>query len=444
MVFVFYYFLRNPILATFCLAFFLLGAVNFHYALYSTPERISTPVLGKVRTNPETTEKYTKIEIETEKGRAILYTEKYTNFRYGDVLSVSGNFRVPEDKSYRNYLKKDKIYYTSFYPEIEKVGEDRSLFFSALNFLRYKMKANIQKSLPAPQSFLAEAMILGDRSSFSDDFNKRLSISGTRHITAISGMHIVIISSIVFLFFSLLKIDKKRSALLSLLFIVLFIIFVGAPASAVRAGIMGSLVLLTHVVYRKTQSLRIIFFAGAAMLAANPLLLHYDLGFQLSFLAVAGILIFHSPIKNRINKIIKRNKKQSINSKKESLKEKILFIVLKNENVVDLAVVSISAQILVTPLILYNFGHISMLSIPANLIIVPLLQYIIPFIFLTAATGFFLFSLISYFLLSVVVMTINIFSSLPFSAIYIESVSIYLIVGFYLYIFYRFRHLIYI
>ncbi len=436
--------MRNPLLATFCFIFFLLGIINFNYTLYNVPEKISTPVIGRVKSNPELTDKYTKIEIETEDGNALLYTEKYTDYRYGDVVLVSGNFHVPEDKGYANYLKKNKIYYTSFYPEIEKIGRDASLFYGGLNSFRYKMKNNIQKSLPSPQSFLAEAMILGDRSSFSDDFNKKLSISGTRHITAISGMHIVIISSMLFLFFSFLKVSKKWSVGLSLLSIIIFIIFVGAPSSAVRAGIMGSIVLLTHIVYRKTQSLRIIFFVGAIMLAFNPLLLHYDLGFQLSFLAVIGILIFHSPIKEKIIGVIKINKKNQFCKKSNFLKEKARWFIEKNERTIDLMVVTISAQILVTPLILYNFGHISILSIPANLIIVPLLQYIMPFIFLTAITGFFLFSIISYFLLSVVVTTIDVFGRIPFSAVYIETVPAYIIVFIYLYIFYKARRLIYI
>ncbi len=427
LIFFFYFFLRNPLSTTFCFLFFLLGAINFHYASYNTPEIINIPVTGRVIEEPTQTNNFTRIKIENNDDgtRALLYTEKYTNYSYGDVLLINGKFSIPEDEGYLNYLKKDGVYYVSFYPEIEKIGEDVNPLYQTMYLLRRQLKKNIQRALPSPQNYLAEAMILGDRSSFSEDFNRKLSISGTRHITAISGMHIIIISTMLFLFFSLIKINKRWSAVLSLIFVALFIVFVGAPASAVRAGIMGSLLLLTHIVYRRTRSLRIVVFAGATMLAFNPLLLHYDLGFQLSFLAVTGILIFHKPVK----KIIVKNSKKYLKN---------------NERIIDIIAVTISAQILVTPLILYNFGHISLLSIPANVLIVPFLQYIMPFIFLTAVTGFFVFSFITYLLLSFVILVIDIFSKASFSAIYIETVPLYIIVIVYIYIFYRARNLIYI
>ncbi len=442
LIFGFYLILRNPLLSILCFVFFLAGVVNFYFTLYNTPEVVNTPILGRLIDIPDVVGNFTRFKIETKDGRALLYTDKYEEYKYGDVIVVSGNFQVPENEDYKNYLKKDKVYYTSFYPEIKKIGEQKNLFYEKMYSLRARMKKNIQRSLPSPQNFLAEAMILGDRSSFSKEFNEKLSISGTRHITAISGMHIVIISTILFLLFSSLRIKKKWSAVLSLLFIILFIVFVGAPSSAVRAGIMGSVVLLTYITHRKTQSLRIIFFTGAAMLVFNPLLLHYDLGFQLSFLAVIGILTFCPLIKKKITK------EKNNNLKNQNFviyfREKVKLFFKKNERLAELVAVTISAQILVTPLILYKFGHISVFSLPANILIVPLLQYIMPFIFLTAITGFFVFSFITHLLLSFVILVINFFAQLPFSAIYIEVVPVYIIIFLYFFIIYKSRKLIYI
>jgi len=427
-----YIFLKNRLLVVFCLLFFIIGAFSFHHAFYSIPSKIESSVYGKVAEEPSVRGDFQRIILEHEKGRALLYVDRYADYKYGDFLKVKGEFNEPEIEDYANYLRKEGVYHTSFYPEIEKKGNKGSFFLKTIFSLKEKARENIRKSVPVPQVFFLEAMILGERDSFTEKFGEKLSISGTRHITAISGMHIVIISGILFFFFLFMGIKKKWAGILSLFFMILFIVFVGAPASAVRAGIMGGALLLSYTAYRQTNSFRLVVVAAAVMLAFNPLLLHYDLGFQMSFLAVFGILTLHNPIKNKITTFLEVSSPISLWPA-----EKTRLFFRKNGWIADLVAVTLSAQIFVFPLVLYNFGHISLFSVPANVLIVPLLPFIIPLGFLTAITGFVGFAFPVYLLLSFVLFVIDTVYLLPFSAVHIGGVSSFLVFLFYVWLFYK-------
>ncbi len=427
LTFIFYYFSKRFLLLLFCMLFFLFGSFYFHYTAYNIPKEINSPLYGVVSEPPITKGNFERVIVSHEKGKILLYLDRYSNFNYGEVLKVEGDFTIPEEEDYRNYLRKDKIYHVVFRPKIKKIGEEGNFLFKKLFSLREKLEKRVRSSIPFPHVLFLEAMLFGDRSFFSDDFNEKLSVTGTRHITAISGMHIVIISSLIFFLLVFLKIKRRLSAVISLILITIFIIFVGAPISAVRAGIMGGVVLLSYIFFRRTDAVRLLVFAGTLMLIFNPLLLHYDLGFQLSFLAVLGILFLYRPVKTFLSKEEAGN----------NFFFKVRSFFKKNEKIADILAVTISAQIFVFPLILYNFGHFSLYSIFANLLIVPLLPIIIVFGILTAITGMIIFSFPAYLLLSFLLFTINLFYYLPFSAVYIKNIPFSLILLFYLFIFYK-------
>jgi len=131
--------------------------------------------------------------------------------------------------------------------------------------------------------------------------------------------------------------------------LILFIIMVGAPASAIRAGIMGGILLLAHKLGRLSDSGRIVVFAATVMLIFNPLLLRYDVGFQLSFLAVLGI-IYLKPIFDSWFK--------------------------KRNNLLQIITMTLAAQIATLPILVFNFGRISFISPLANVLIVPVLPFV--------------------------------------------------------------------
>lgn len=410
----FFFILRDKLFLLFCLCVLLFGALYFQLALYYIPETPESPVRGMVVEEPSPAGNSDELLVEHKEGKTKVYTDRSSGYEYGDILLLDGEFEKPSPEGYVNYLRTKGVYHTSFFPEIEKKGESPPFFSEKLISLRKRARENIRGVLPVPESSFLEAMVLGEREAFSEDLNERLSLSGTRHITAISGMHIAIISTLLFYLLLMAGIKKEKAALSSLFFIILFIVFVGAPASAVRAGVMGGAVLISGISKRKPASFRLLSFAAAGMLFFNPLLLHFDLGFQLSFLAVSGILLLHKPLK----RFFMRN-----------------TLLKKNERVTDLVAVTLGAQIFVFPLILYNFGYIPLLSVPANLLIVPILPLIVALGFGVALTGSLLFSFPAYLLLSFVDLTTEILASLPFSALHIENIPFSFIILIYLILF---------
>ena len=177
-----------------------------------------------------------------------------------------------------------------------------------------------------------------------------------------------------------------------------FVVFTGMQASALRAGIMGSSFLIAGLAGRRNVSLRVLVFAGGGMLLFNPLLLAHDVGFELSFLAVFGILallpLFQYFLRRFPNPFGLRD---------------ILFM-------------SIAAQVFTFPLLVHHFGIFSVVSIVANLLLVPLLPLalLLGVVFLAAsflvpfAAGTFAF--FEGLLLSYISFVIERFAQFPFAS----------------------------
>jgi len=314
---------------------------------------------GKIIKEPDVRATNTKYTIQTEEGRILVTTGVYPEYEYGDVLEIKGELEIPtvfEDFNYKNYLAKDGIYYVFYYPKIKVLEKNKGNFiYQAIFKFKNKIKQGIEKIMPFPEVSILQAITLGYKQALSDETKETLNITGIRHIVAISGMHIVILSWIIMYLLIGIGLWRTQAFYFAIALMILFIIMVGAPASAVRAGIMAGILLLGEKIGRLRNSGRIAVFAGSIMLAFNPLLLRYDVGFQLSFLAVLGI-IYIKPIFDKW--IEKWQKKQEISS------------------TLQIITMTLAAQIATLPILIYNFGRISFISPLANVLIVPLLPFI--------------------------------------------------------------------
>lgn len=314
--------------------------------------------IGKIIKEPEQKSNNIKVTIKTETGKILITTNSYPEYFYGDILKVEGKIQIPQEFegfNYKNYLAKEGIYYVMYYPKIEILerGKGNPIFSAILKF-KNNLTRKIETIMPFPEVSILEGIILGNKQIFSEKIKNNLSITGTSHITAISGMNIVIISNIIMFILIGLGLWRKQAFYCSLVLIFLFILMVGAPASAVRAGIMGAILLYAQKIGRLSNAARIMVFAAAIMLIINPLLLRYDVGFQLSFLAVLG-LIYIKPI---FDKLLEKWLK----------KEKI-------SPILEISNTTIAAQISVLPILVYNFGNISFVAPITNVLIVPFIQF---------------------------------------------------------------------
>jgi len=328
-------------------------------------------LIGTVVKELDVREKSVKLTVEIEgiDGKVLLTTWMYPEYQYGDKLKITGELKTPvvfEDFNYKDYLKKDGIYSVIYWPKIEIIAENQGNFiFAKILSFKNKLRESIYSSLSPPQSSILGAMILGDKSRMSDELKEKLNIAGVRHITAVSGLHIVLISSILMSLLLAMGFWRGQAFYLSIVIIFLFIALTGFQVSSIRAGIMGGLFLLGQKVGRRSISSRAIVITAALMLIVNPLLLLDDVGFQLSFLAVMGI-IYLSPIFKRWLKFVPE---------------------LKFFNLRSILVMTFSAYIFTLPILIYNFGRVSLVSPLTNILILPTLYWIMIFGFIFGLVG---------------------------------------------------------
>ena len=125
--------------------------------------------------------------------KILITTELYPKYFYGDQLRIIGKLLEPavfEDFDYREYLAKDGIHLVSYYSQIKLINQNQGHWFYQRIFnFKDKLRNIIEQTLLPPQSSILKAIFLGDKHSLSDELKEKLNISGTRHITAVSGMH---------------------------------------------------------------------------------------------------------------------------------------------------------------------------------------------------------------------------------------------------------------
>ena len=390
-------------------------------------ENVATPVGAKIQ-NPESPEG--SRQVGTYGARVLITTYRYPEYQYGDVLQVKGKFKTPtvfEEFNYKNYLAKDKIYSVMYWPKIEILERNKgNAVYSALFKFKEKMTESIEKIMPFPETSLLEGLILGNKQIFSDNLKNSLNITGTSHIVAVSGMNIVILSNILMVVLIGLGMWRNQAFYFVLVLICLFILMVGAPASAIRAGIMSSILLFANKIGRLSNATRIMIFAAAIMLALNPLLLRFDVGFQLSFLAVLGLIYIKPIFDEWLNKI---------------LPAKFLEWIEKNKfqkSIKDVITTTLAAQVGVLGIIVYNFGRISFISPFTNVLIVPLLPYVTAIILVFSGVTFiwsFLGKILvwpTYFATTYILRLIEWFSKIPFAAKEIPNVHWIWLAGYYI------------
>lgn len=369
--------------------------------------------------DPEEKEWYKNIIVEIEDGKKLLVrVDLFEDINYGDEVKISCKPEIPDNFSenfdYRMYLAKDNIYYLCKEASVEKTGNKKDGMYSFILNIKNKMESNIEKVVPAPESELAKGLLFGGDDGLSKKLQEAFSRTGMTHIVAVSGYNVTIIAEYLMLFGIALGLWRKQSFYFALLGIFLFVVMIGFPSSAIRAGLMGSLLLWAMKNGRLANIDNAILLAAGIMLLINPLSLRWDIGFQLSFLATLGIVKLtpvwerYFPIKNRA---------------------------LGFKEIIQM---TISAQFFVLPIILYNFHTLSVVSILANMLILLIIPITMLFAFLSALSGFIFYPLslvfgwAAYWLLHYEIGVVKILSSLSWSSLEVKSFGVVGVVIWYL------------
>jgi len=390
---------KRIVVLGFCILFLALGIWHCQSAILEIPEVEEKEVsfVGIVVEEPDVREKSTKLTLETEemKGKVLITVFKYPEYQYGDRLKVKGTLEAPQaldEFNYKDYLAKDGIYSVIYFPEIKLLERNQgNVILAGILKLKDNLRGVINQNLSPPQSSILAAMLLGDKRQISETWKGKLNLAGVRHLTAISGMHVAILTVILMSILAALGFWPKQIFLITILLISFFVIMTGFQSSAIRAGIMGIMFLLAKYLGRQAVSVRPLVFAASFMLVENPLLLRWDVGFQLSFLAVLGIIYFLPYFKRWLK--------------------------------IEVLAMTLAAQVLTLPILIFNFGYFSLVSPLTNVLIVPLLPFILGLGFLFAFLGMvfsplgWLFSLPAWLLLTYLTEIVDFFSNLPFAAL---------------------------
>ena len=415
---------KAKIFLYFCLAF-IVGLVI--YSLVENPQPFlfekteqEITLRGIIIEEPEERINQQKFQFKTEEisGKILVTTELYPEYSYGDQLEITGQLKelsVFEDFDYRAYLAKDKIYLVIYYPQINRLAKNQGAWFEQLIFnFKDKLRRGIDQILLPPQSSILKAVFLGDKWGLPDELKEKLNITGTRHIVAISGMHMIIMSQILLWLALAIGLWRGQAFYFVLFFLVLYILMVGAPASAVRAGLMDGLLLLAQKIGRLRSADRAVILAAAIMLMFNPGLLKSDVGFQLSFLATLSI-IYLKPI---LDALIVRWPNPA--------------------RLKDILTMTLAAQLGVLPVLVFHFGRLSLISPLANLLIVPFLPLLMLAGLLLSLTSLFCLSLAkiiawpTWLLLTYLVKVIDYLSVFPLAAYQFEKISWLILLAYYL------------
>ncbi len=352
--------------------------------------------------------------------KVLVSTDFYPEWRYGDYVELSGTLKKPKNFAtgsgkefdYVSYLSKGGIYYEISRPRLLLLDRSRGNFVKETLFsIKRSFTEKTSKVIVEPEASLLGGLLLGAKESLGkellDDFRK----VGLIHIVVLSGYNITIIAETIMRAFSFLP------RTLPIIFgggsIILFAVMTGGSATVVRASIMSLIVIFGRATGRMHSVALTLFIAAFIMLAHNPKILAFDPSFQLSFLATLG-LVYLNPIL-----------------------EKYFHFLPAKWQFKELFLSTISTQIFVMPLILYNSGSFSAVALPANLLVLAFVPLTMLLGFLTGIFGFlsvwissffgFLASGFLYYDLKVV----EFFSSLPFASFEVAGFSLGLMVSCY-------------
>lgn len=401
----------------------LIGFIRFMYSFDSSENFISNFVgkvvlQGCVSQEVDVRNDKVKYVVESEKiliddnwvpvtGKVLINYNRYPVFEYGQCFEIKGDLQIPEkieDFDYDKYLARYGIFAVVYSAnikvlDIQKTGLKVSFYKNIFKFKNIFEKRMSELFLEPHNSFMA-GLILGSRKGIPQHLMEDFNITGLTHIIAISGYNITLIIVIVAGLFSFLS--RRWMIVFSALFIVCFVILVGASAAVVRAGIMGVISLIALWFGRKYYVSIGLFLAAFFMNFYEPKILIYDVGFQLSFLATAGLL-YVSP-----------------------LIEKYFQFLPEVFEIRESVMMTMSAQILALPVIVLNFGRLSLISPIANLFVLPFLPLCMLFGFFAVASSFvsiwigYGFAFVGFILLEILIFFVKSFALVKFASLNIE------------------------
>ncbi len=346
----------------------ILGMIRFEQWMPPLPA-VSTPVSvvrGVAVSEPAVRDAQQSSLLSTASGRLALTVRARPRLAYGDEVLVRCSVEplAMADGYSRRLVAVDRAVGRCDSREsfsVVATGRANRLV-GALIGVRRAFVASINQMLPEPESSFLSGLLVGERSSLPEAMAEAFRLTGTTHIIALSGFNITVMAAAVFAL-TRQALPRPRAMLLCLAVITLFVVATGASASVTRAGIMGSLVLVSQMAGRLAARANLLVAACLVMVAVTPGALVFDVSFQLSVAATAGLLVIAPTIVRR------------------------LWWLPSRFGLRETAAATIAATVATLPLTVGYFGRVSLVSPVVNLLVVPLVPLVMLMGFGATAAG---------------------------------------------------------
>lgn len=342
----------------------------FHIAWYNDRE-YDLLVTGTLDEPPDYRDTYTNLHLKVEavdtgsgdlpvEGELLARVFPNETYEYGERIRLRGKLVTPpenEEFSYREYLARQGVHAYMSRNEVTRLpGDGGNPVRKAIYAFKDKALKNIYLIFPDPEASLLAGILLGVDTGLPKDLQQAFKDTGTAHIIAISGFNIAIIAGLFFALFSRV-LGQLRGSIVAILGIALYTFLVGADAAVVRAAIMGGISLTARQLGRRNDGFNALMLSAVIMSAWNPNT-PWDVGFQLSFFATLGLILYAEPFQNwAVNIITRYTSPGAAQQMAAPISEYFLL--------------TLAAQLTTLPIMAYHFKRISLVSLIANPFILP-------------------------------------------------------------------------
>ncbi len=328
------------------------------------PRGTAVRAQGTIAAVPRRSAGEVRVRADTPDGRILLFApEPVGDLPTGSGFRATGTIRDPADWE-NGYLRRLGITDVLLTSRIERTGRSRGGLPGLLDGVRSRAEEALGRGTEAASAALLRGFVLGQDDRIDPATVDEFKASGLAHLLAVSGQNIVLLAILAGAVLAVVGVPRRARLAWILLAIAVYVPIAGGGSSIQRAGIMGAAGVVAALSDRPRSRWYALLLAATATLALNPRA-HGDVGWQLSFAAVLGILACAAPIRRTLG--------ESTTGLRAALAEG--------------AALTVAATLATAPLLAHHFGTAAVLSLPANLIALPAVAPVMWLGMLSAALG---------------------------------------------------------
>lgn len=293
-------------------------------------------------------------------------------YNYGNKISFNAKFTTPEVQrneggfNYKEYLKTKNIYgiVSTNIKQIKLEKENNiNAILKITNTFANKIEEKANELLSEKEASLLTGILIGRKENLEDDVQTIFRKSSLSHMLAVSGAHVSYVIMGIGFIIAKSKIAKNIGKIITILLLIVFIFLTGQTPSVTRACIMSIYLIIGSILHKKVSTIASISLSFLILLILNPYCI-LDIGLQLSYGGTIGIVLVYP----QLNKWLA--KKEETKSGREIIKK------VKNK-VKELILITLSANIILIPIMLYHYNTVSFNFVISNLLASPIMGVLI-------------------------------------------------------------------